>query len=256
MLEKIKEKLDLGKPVAMGWGEWEDWHAKTKSNRPVAYFIMETVPEQAKDLWKAITKPYFSSKSWVRYRFFDRYHLINTGLAPDYHEIEERMMHGMFSLLVDFVEVESAWMHIVFDEKEREKRKVPWWSMGWTRFKSFRNPEAGLDHLRWEMTLDDENLPVDERNPGQAKMAREVWELYHWWKFVRPQRPDPHDASGWSEYCRNKSMRELFGDDRDPEDSRISMEIINHSREIEEAYENEDEDMLIRLVKIRKSLWT
>jgi hypothetical protein len=256
MFNRIKERLELNKPTALGWGEWEDWHAETKANRPIAYFIMETIPDKWDDLKRSVTRPYNNARSWVRYRVFDKHHVIKTGLKPDYYELETRMLHGMFSMLIDFVEVQSAWMHVVFDDDEAAKRRAPWWSIGWTRFKAFRDPEAGLAHLRWEMTLDDEKLPVHERNPGQAEMAREVWELYHWWKFVRPQRPDPHDVSGWSEYCKKRSMRELFSNDRDPDDRKLSMEMINHSNEIEKAYDDEDEAMLIRLVKLRKSLWT
>lgn len=255
MISSIKQKLDLKKPHAMGWGEWEDWHEETKRARPFAYFIMETIPDKIDDLKKMITRPYNNARAWLRYRIFDRYHVISTGLAPDYYDADTRMLHGMFNLLVDYVEVELAWVHVVFSDEKRKKRTHPWWSLGWTRFKSFRDPQAGLDHLRWEMTLDSPALSPSERNPYQAAKAREVWELYHWWKFIRPTRPDPHDESGWSDYCAGKNLRDLFSD-RDDEDQARSMEMINRTNEIEKAYDQEDEDMLVRLVKIRKSLWT
>lgn len=255
-IDRIKGFFDLNKPGALGWAEWEDWHDRTKAKRPLVYFVMETIP----DLWRNVTgnvcRPFNNVRNWLRYRVFDRYHLINTGLRPDYYEIEERMLHGMFSLLVDFVEVESAWMHVVFDKEEQEKRKIPWWNIGKFRFKSFRDVGAGLAHLRWEMSLDSDKLPISEQNPGQAEMAREVWELYHWWKHIRPTRPDPDDLSGWKEYCRSKSMRELFSNDRTPEEQKASLDIINASADIERSYDEEDDRMLIRLIKIRKKLWT
>jgi hypothetical protein len=256
MLGRIRKKLDLDKPVALGWGEWEDWHKQTKAARPMAYFIMETIPDKVDDVVRFFTKPINDLRYAIRVRLFDRYHVIRTGLKPGYQDADSRMLHGMFNLLVDFVEVELAWMHVVFDEDERRNRKHPWWSLGWTRFKAFRDPRAGLDHLRWEMTLGRESLPMHERNPGQAARAREIWEIYHWWKFIRPRRPDPNDISGWSDYCESKSMREMFGNDQTPEDLKISAEIIARSNEIEQAYDTEDEEMLIRLVKLRKSLWT
>lgn len=255
-IEKIKQAFDLQKPHALGWAEWEDWHANTKAKRPFAYFVMETLPDFWNDVSKTVCRPFNNVRHWLRYRLFDRYHVINTGLKPDYHEIEERMLHGMFALLVDFVEVESAWMHVVFDKEESKKHHVPWWSIGRFRFKSFRNVEAGLAHLKWEMTLDSDTLPVHDRNPGQAAMAREVWELYHWWKHIRPTRPDPDDISGWSDHCRTKSIRELFRNDRTPEEEKASMDMIMTSRDIESSYDDEDERMLVRLIKIRKSLWT
>lgn len=256
MLSRIKEKLDLKKPFAMGFGEWDEWHSETKKNRPIAYFIMETIPDAWNDTIRLISNPWYKSRDWIRYRIFDRYHVINTGLRPGYHEADERMMNGMFSLLVDFVEVESAWMHVVFDEKEKRRRKVPWWNLGWTRFKSFRDPEAGLAHLKWEMTLDGEHLAPSERNPYQAERAREVWELYHWWKSIRPRRPDPDDVAGWSEYCSNKTLTDLFGNNVSKEDQQARSKIIEDVRNIEDAYDAEDDQMLIRLAKIRRSLWT
>lgn len=256
MLKKIRDKLDLHKPHALGWNEWTKWHETTRKERPWAYFIAETVPEFLRDSCKRITDPINSARSWVRYRVFDRMHVVNTGLAPGYHDSDERMLHGMFSLLVDYVEVELAWMHVVFDKTAREHYRHPWWSLGWTRFKSFRDPRAGLDHLRWEMSLDDEKLPSHERNPHQAVRAREIWQLYHWWKNIRPKRPDPHDASGWSEYCRKHTLDDILDDDVSDDDRLVRMEIIDLSREIETSYDEEDEQMLIRLVKIRKSLWT
>lgn len=255
LINRLRGFLDLQKPTALGWDEWEDWHEQTRKMRPLAYFLMETMPEKCNDLIKTIKKPYDNTRNWMRYRLFDRYHLINTGLKPDYYEIDTRMLHGMFSLLVDFVEVQSAWVHVIFDEKSKYNDR-PWWSKGWTRFKSFRDVESGIAHLKWEMTLDSENLPVSERNPGQAHMAREVWELYHWWTKIRPLRPDPGDVSGWNEYCRSKTMKELFSNNRSPEENKVSLDIINLDHDIERSYDEEDERMLIRLVKIRKNLWT
>jgi hypothetical protein len=256
MLGRIKKRLDLNKPFALGWDEWEAWHEKTKAERPFAYFLMETIPDKLDDACRFFTKPINDLRYAIRVRIFDRYHVIKTGLEPGHRDTDTRMTHGMFNLLVDFVEVELAWMHVVFDEDARKNRKHPWWSLGWTRFKAFRDPDAGLMHLRWEMRLDDESLPSHDRNPQQAMRAREIWEIYHWWKFIRPQRPDPYDFSGWSEYCGSRSMKELFGNDRTEEDQKMSMELIDRAKEIEEAYDREDEEMLIRLVKLRKHLWT
>jgi len=257
--ETIKSHLNLEKPYALSWGEWRKWHEKTKAERPIAYFIMDTIPDKWDDFIKFFTKPINDLRYGLRVRVFDRYHVINTGLKPGYADCDTRMLHGMFSMLVDFVEVEKAWMHVVWDPEERHNHKYPWWSYGWTRFKSFRNPQAGIDHLKWEMTLDSPKLLPHERSPSQAQTAREIWEIYHWWKFSRPARPDPHDASGWSDHCRQLEARGKhildFESETDEERARGN-ECLDRSRELEAAYEAEDEEYLIRLVKIRKSLWT
>jgi hypothetical protein len=257
MIEKIKKKFNLNRPYALGFDEWDSWHEKTKNERPFAYFIMETVPDKFDDVVGFFTKPVNDLRYAIRVRIFDRYHVIKTGLKPGYQDCDTRMMHGMFNMLIDFVEVEKAWMHVAFDKEEQKKRKHPWWSMGLTRFKAFRDPDSGIDYLKWEMKLDDPSLSQDEQSPSQAQAAREIWQIYHWWKYVRPVRPDPYDASGWSEWCHKIGYREMFRNrDRDPDEVAREKEILDRTHEIARAYDQEDEDMLIRLVKIRKNLWT
>lgn len=262
MLKQINRFLDrfkLDKPCALQWHEWEEWEKAMRTERPFSYWLNETVPDFFKDIRKAIKRPINDARYAIRVRVFDRYHVINTGLKPGYHDCDERLLHGMFNLLVDFVEVEKAWMHVAFDKDERKRRKHPWWSLGWTRFKAFRDPQAGLDHLKWEATLDDPKLPINERSIDQAAAAREVMELYHWWKEIRPWRPDPMDASGWSDYCeqRSKSGRHLLNMRHDDqEEAQLTHDILDLNRKIEEEQHQEDEEMLIRLIKIRRNLWT
>ncbi len=47
-----------------------------------------------------------------------------------------------------------------------------------------------------------------------------------------------------------------FGGDKTPELKEMCDTAHKKLREIEEAYEKEDEEMMIRLIKIRESLWT
>jgi hypothetical protein len=93
----------------------------------------------------------------------------------------------------------------------------------------------------------------------QALAAREIFELYTWWKEIYPLRPDPYDASGWSAYCdmrREKGYHLLDMEDRTEEEAEMRDKALAKSNEIEKAYNDEDEAMMIRLIKIRESLWT
>ena len=67
------------------------------------------------------------------------------------------------------------------------------------------------------------------------------------------------DAGGWSAYCNY--VRDFHGDiwwtdDQTPEEAAMSKEALDKTHEIEEAYDREDEEMMIRLIKVRRSLWT
>jgi hypothetical protein len=171
----------------------------------------------------------------------------------------------LFNELVDFVEIESAWSHIAWGSKEdRAKYNPPFWASGWFRWRVWRCPQAGIDHLDWAMTLTNtdwcEPDHKDYGKPtGQALRAKEIKELYTWWTTVYPNRPDPHDISGWSEYCEKKrdlNDGRLFGSKETPEIKKLGNQALKLSTKIEKQYADEDEAMMIRLIKARDSLWT
>jgi hypothetical protein len=69
------------------------------------------------------------------------------------------------------------------------------------------------------------------------------------------------EASGWSAYCdamREKYPGSMFAslNSKDPADKKASDKAHKLMSKIEKAYEKEDEEMMIRLIKIRGSLWT
>jgi hypothetical protein len=114
------------------------------------------------------------------------------------------------------------------------------------------------------MTLTNEEfLEEDEKHKAeptyQAKAAKEILELYTWWKEVYPKRPDVHDASGWTAYCdmrRERGCHLLDMEDKSEEEAEMCQTALDKSRELELQYATEDEEMMIRLIKVRESLWT
>jgi hypothetical protein len=120
-----------------------------------------------------------------------------------------------------------------------------------------------LDNLEWQMSLThdwlDDDHPDRHKPSQQAETAREIYELYHWWTVVYANRPDPHDAGGWSAYCEQRRLagQDLLDfEDRTPEQEEQSKHALDATQAIEDKYNNEDEEMMIRLIKIRQSLWT
>jgi hypothetical protein len=65
------------------------------------------------------------------------------------------------------------------------------------------------------------------------------------------------DASGWSELCEKDRLagKKMFGRGTEEQEKHKSS-VLKLMRESEEAAEKEDEDMLVRVIKIRRSLWT
>lgn len=221
------------KPNVLALEEWEEWRKKTESSRPLRYFIAENVLNRLQDIVYFPRDILSSVRNYWHNRFVSKTHFMKTGLEPGaYHELDERILHGLFNELKDFVEVELAWMH-GYGKKEYKFRKG-------------RCREAGLAHLEWASGLKyDELVGKDDPNFGkptpQAESAVTIRDLYAWWTETRPARPEPTEASGWSEDYKNKS------------DRRKS---FNKLRKIEGMYDKEDEKMLLTLIKIRKHLWT
>ena len=179
-----------------------------------------------------------------------------------------RFLPCLFNELVDFVEIEQAWSHIAWGDKEaRAKYDPPFWASGWFRWRAWRSPHAGLDHLDWAMKLTmGSDWGVEKTSPdfgkptSQAERAKEIKELYIWWTVTYRTRPDPYDASGWTEYCEVSRIANdgklMFSDNRSPELQAMSDKAIMLLEEIEAAYEQEDTIMMKRLIDCRQSLWT
>lgn len=256
------------KPDCLTSIEWRDWEKQSQESHPIRYWIAETALDKIRNfIFWPIDKLY-QIKYYLVNRYITKTHALTSSLKRgEWHEFDSRILHCLFDELVNFVEVEQAWFHLVFDEEKRKAYDTSWTSFGWLRTRTWRCPQAGLDHLEWASNLVvDESWGVDQSDPkygtltDQALTAREVLELYHWWKNVRPNREDPYDKSGWSDLCEQR--REKYPDvimsceletEEESEESRISLENL---RKIEEDYDREDEEMLIRLIKIRRSLWT
>jgi hypothetical protein len=124
-----------------------------------------------------------------------------------------------------------------------------------------------MDHLNWASELrmaEDWGVRSGDKGYGeltqQAKNAREIKELYLWWTETYRNRRDPYDASGWTAYCEAARIANggkfSLGADKNPELKKQSDKAHKLLRKLEADYEKEDEAMMIRLIKVRNSLWT
>jgi len=198
--------------------------------------------DRIKDFFEYDVPHYISEvKYWIAYRTYDRYNVVKTGLPPAYYEPYTLMLHTCFNLLVDFVEVEKAWMEYIYCKEEKNYKNISWFKR---KIFGFRSREMGMSYLDWDIN--------ESGVEHQSKSSQEIKDLYIWWKDVRPNRPDPMDASGWSEYCRTSSDVLDFSKPLTTKGKKA----LYLSHKIEEQQEKEDEKMLIRLMKVRRRLWT
>ena len=159
---------------------------------------------------------------WVRHRTTHRYHMLNLGTKPGYSDVTERLIHANFALLVYFMEVEG--------------------------------PDK---HIDWNS------------DPEHAHARKEMGELYDWYKNVFPNydKNDPLNDLPVNDDFLDMPVVET-DEDGDPtlyewkhnyksdEEKVKADKIFADHRLYEENKDKTIEANLIRLIKIRKFLWT
>lgn len=164
---------------------------------------------------------------WIRCHTWNRYHIVNVSGIDGYKwgwiDRDHVLLYASFVILSDFVEKED--------------------------------PTVGLRTLADYMCKCDDPECCSHDNDKNCMLAatkaqiereKEIRAIYDWWKVERPRD---------HEECRNilDGVEVKFGDDG----VRLSDEKKSHSwYEREQELHKKDEEMLIRLAKIRQSLWT
>ena len=258
------------KKLSAGTAEqWDDWTTQAQIKHNFRYWLAEEALGHIQDFVTWPVRKLYDIKYYINNRWVSRTHSLTAhprDIKPgQWQDVGNRFLPCLFNELVDFVEIESAWSHIAWGDKEaRAKYDPPFWASGWFRWRVWRSPQAGLDHLDWAMTLTntgwcESDDPEYGKPTGQALRAKEIKELYTWWTVTYRARPDPYDASGWTEYCEQARLLNdgrLFVSKKTPELEKLSDKSHKLLQKIEAAYEKEDEAMMIRLIKARDSLWT
>lgn len=217
--------------------EWANIQKEMRQKK-LCYWLIEKIPRRL-SVWKMRGR---DAVMKVKYRFHPdhQYHIIRTGLSPDYYEIDQRMLYGMFNLLVNYVEVELAWLYHLSHPDVDES-----------------GDETGLLALDWQI----ENNEADSQHNSYAENFKEMKALYLWWTVDRPERERLHEARSSAFYSSRfdldseKSVMEIMAE-RTAEEKEESSQFHEKELAIEEQHDDEDTEMLIRLIRIRASMWT
>ncbi len=138
----------LRKPDSLSYEGWEEWEKKVKKESPILYFIFEVIP----DCFSSIRRYFLDIKYYILYRTTKKYHVVKTDLEPGYHDLDTRLIHSAFSLLVNFVEKEKGLERIDWswtDEHRRVEKEIidlyTWWKCSRSCreeiFDSYHRPE-------------------------------------------------------------------------------------------------------------------
>lgn len=139
-----------------------------------------------------------------------------------------------------------------------------------TKEKKFvKGKEAALESFKWQKALvhkedeiwRDEDKHLIGQPTGQALAAIEIEKLYLWWVETRPARVDPFEAfedpffAERLEKSKTDGAMSMFCKGT-PEEEAARRSRYDNIDVLEKQYEAEDDEMFIRLIKVRKSLWT
>lgn len=245
--------------------EWAQWKRASKEKHPFRYWLAEEGLDHIQDVWMWIPDRINDVRYYVNNRWVTRTHAL-TAHPRDiklgvWHDVGNRFLPCMMNELVDFVEIELAWNYCLWDSEARKQFGYPWWRR-W--YRNWRSEEAAMAYIAWAKTLTNaEFLDEDKKHEAvpthQAITAGEIEVIYKWWKYERPLRPDPYEVSGWSDICDRRRIKypdEILPEDDTKEEKAESKKSLDMIQELEAKYEAEDEEMMIRLIKVRNGLWT
>lgn len=249
-IKKIDRWLDFNPPTSLTSRGWNLFRREFKEKAPIRYWLYHTSYRQyiLPIKWK-----YEAIKEWIYCRVLTRYHVLKTGLPPGYAEIDTIMLNANFNMLKEFVEVNLARRYFW----NSDSIKKSWCQMHLPFYDTvfeFRNPDYGLKHLEWEMTLDDPKLPTYEQSPTQAKNAREIFILYNWWVKDRPAR-EPIVPRRPKVEDEDEGLTSLSDMDDNSKEYKIYVADIKASYKQEDKWDKQDDTMLVRLMKVRRALW-
>lgn len=269
---KFADWLRGTKKLGFGTAEqWDDWTTTAQMKHNFRYWLAEEGLDYLQTVVYYIPDKLYSAKYYINNRWITKSHALTAhsrDIKPGaWCDVGNRFLPCLFNELVDFVEIELAWWHIAWaDPAEKKKYKAPFWATGWFRWRTWRCPQAGLDNLEWQRKLtwtEDEVGPdsaVLNQPTPQAVKAQEILDLYTWWTVTRPARPDPYDASGWTAVCEEQRAENggklSWHSPKSPALKKKSNTAHKLLQKMETSYEQEDEAMMIRLIKVRHGLWT
>lgn len=185
----LKKRAGIETPFALSLDDWRKWRENFKNTAPVTYFITESLLNRLQryvcipgDLLHSVSV-YWSNA------IKNKIHYLKTGLpVGTFYDTDLRMLCANMNALVDFIEIEWAWLHTWTDEGKVYLKDFRRYGRSW---------EAGIKYI--ETTLNDEYEIPDWYNPERLhdveyveacreqhlkdkEVVRELFVIYSWWK--------------------------------------------------------------------------
>ena len=169
----------------------------------------------------------FDLYNWFRYRIWDKFHILKLRyLKPGYHDADERLIHGMFEVLCQFMEYERPGEIVEWDSDPEHKHAwsemnilYKWWKkrQNIEEQDPIHQPNIKSPDMKFTSTGKKIFNPVTKKDETTSSM-----------EFVHKSK---EDEGKWEKACEDSTAWEI-------------------------KCNEEDEKMMERLVKIRGYMWT
>jgi len=228
--------------------QWTKWDNNYKKRYPIIYWLEWELPLMYYNIINKINFiPYMLNK------YIRKPHIIDTKLKPMYYDKDRLMLHGMFSLLVDFVEIECLNLYKFCMELTDEDKQL---------IKKGQGSKLGVKYLQYKDPESDDDVEGErELYEEQCKKDNEILKLYFWWK-KRMNREDHNEAevTGLNAYYDylSKKYNGLFNgmNNYTLEEKKKCQELNKKCNDLEIKHFNKDQEMLHKLIDLRTYLWT
>jgi hypothetical protein len=195
---------------------WEDWHEEVKALHPIKYWIAETAGDFLR------YKVWFPLKRPVeKLRYWFVSHVIP---SRRYHMLDLRQPNGY---RYGWQDVPEKMLYAMFNLLGEYLKEEPY-------------------DLTTNYTI--EQINADAGMKHQHEQLQEAKAIHHWWTVTRHEEERVHQdlLHRWCELRKIKEKR----------DSGEADKVFEVMKNDEEDQEKKLDEMIARLMKIRRSLWT
>ena len=238
----LRKLLKLPGPVELGRSEynalqsreftpdcvgytWEDWHEEVKKLHPIKYWLAETAGDFFRyKVWMRLTRPIKDAHYWIVSHFIPsrRFHMLDLRQPCGKGELS-----NIDCYRYGWHDVPEKMLYAVFNLLKEYFKENPY-------------------DLTQDYTLEEINADLGYKH--QYETFQEAKNILQWWTIGRKEDHKAYNEllHRWCELRKNEVTRK----------SGEADQIWAVMRNAEEDNEKKTDEMIARLMKIRRSLWT
>lgn len=233
----LRKLLKLPSPIELGWSDhdaledegwsdppfhgktWQDWRRTVKSMHPIKYWIAETVGDFLRyKIWLPMTRPFETARYWLV-----------SHLVPKrrYHMLDLRQP-GPEGYKYGWCDVPEKMLYAMFNMLNQfvEGELI--------------NYYCPSEKEIAEASSEDEAFILQR----QRDYVFEVKSIHRWWNIERPQMLSLHQ----------KTLNEWYSSRKTDTNKAEKRWELMKRQDLE--FENKTDEMIARLMKVRRSMWT